>query len=120
MKDKKYCIVKHHYHYTGKYRAAAHSICNLKYSVPKKVSTDFYNGYNYDYHFTIKESAEELKKTVYLFRRIHNLYSSNRKKKLIKIDKIKIDKNWQELIKMEKKLQKIYLKYYKLLIEQGL
>ena len=81
VKDKTYCIVKHHYHYTGKYRAAAHSICNLKYSVPKKVSTDFYNGYNYDYHFTIKESAEELKKTVYLFRRIHNLYSSNRKKK---------------------------------------
>ena len=115
MEDKKYCIVKHHYHYTGKYRAAAHSICNLKYSVPKKVSTDFYNGYNYDYHFTIKESAEELKKTVYLFRRIHSLCSSNRKKKLIKIDK-----NWQKLIKMEKKLQKIYLKYYKLLIAQGL
>ena len=62
VKDKKYCMVKHHYYYTGKYRAAAHSICNLKYYVPKKVSTAFYNGYNYDDHFTIKESAEELKK----------------------------------------------------------
>ena len=34
-------------------------ICNLKYSVPKKVSIGFYNGSNYDYHFIIKELAEE-------------------------------------------------------------
>ena len=29
--DKKYCIVTDHGHYTGKYRSAANSICNLKY-----------------------------------------------------------------------------------------
>ena len=47
----------------------SHSICNLKYSVPKKNPVAFYNGSNYDYHFIIK--------TIYLFRRkyreLHNL-----------------------------------------------
>ena len=34
LQIKKYCKVRNHYHYTGKYRGAAHSIYNLKYSVP--------------------------------------------------------------------------------------
>ena len=37
VKDKNYCKVRDHCHYTGKYRVAAHSICNSKYSVPKKI-----------------------------------------------------------------------------------
>ena len=41
---------------------AAHSICNLKYSVPKKIPIVFHNGSNYEYHFIIKELAEEFKK----------------------------------------------------------
>ena len=28
VKDKKYCKVRDHCHYMGKYRSAAHSICN--------------------------------------------------------------------------------------------
>ena len=38
------------------------SICNLKYSVPKRIRTVFHNGSNYDYHFIIKESSEEFLK----------------------------------------------------------
>ena len=32
------------------------------FSVPKKIPIVFHNGFNYDYHFTIKELTEELKK----------------------------------------------------------
>ena len=61
MKDKKYCKIKDHCHYAGKYRDAADNICNLKYVVPKKMSIVFH-GSKYDYHFIIKELAEEFKK----------------------------------------------------------
>ena len=37
LKDKKYRKVRDHCHYTGEYRGAVHSICNLKYKVPKKI-----------------------------------------------------------------------------------
>ena len=36
LKYKKYRKVRDHCHYAGKYRGVAHSICDLKYSVPKK------------------------------------------------------------------------------------
>ena len=41
LKVKKNCKVRDHCYYTGEYRGAAHSICNLKYSVPKKYSCSF-------------------------------------------------------------------------------
>ena len=62
LKDKKYCKVRDHCHYTGKYRGALYSIWNLKYSIPKKIPRVFHNGSNYDYHFIIKELAEEFLK----------------------------------------------------------
>ena len=58
-KDKKYWKVRNRCHYRSKYRGAAHSICNLKYSIPKEIAIIFQNECNYDYHFTIKELAEE-------------------------------------------------------------
>ena len=65
LADKKDRRVRNHCDYTGKYRGAAHSICNLKCSVPIKIHIFFHNGSSYDYHFIIKELAEEF----YLFRR---------------------------------------------------
>ena len=62
MKDKKYRKVRDHCRYTGEYNGAAHSICNLKYSVTKRIPKVFHNGSNYDYHFVIKELAQEFKK----------------------------------------------------------
>ena len=49
LKNKEYGKVRYHCDYTGEYRDAAHRICNLKYSVPKKSPIAFHNGSNYDY-----------------------------------------------------------------------
>ena len=57
--DKKYRKVRDHCHYTGEYRGAANSICNIEYSIPKEMTVIFYIGSNYDDHFIIKEIAEE-------------------------------------------------------------
>ena len=62
LKDKKYRKVRDHCYYTGEYRDPTHSICNFKYSVPKKNPTVFQNGSNYDYHFIIKELGDEFEK----------------------------------------------------------
>ena len=61
-KDKhKHIKVRDHCHYTGKFRGAAHSICNLRYKIPKKISVVFHNGSTYDHHFIIKQLAEKFK-----------------------------------------------------------
>ena len=57
--NKKYHKVRDHCHYTGKYRSAAHNICNLRYKIPKEIPVVFHNGSKYDYHFIIKELAEK-------------------------------------------------------------
>ena len=57
---KNYWKVRDHCHYAGKYRGAAHTICNLKLNVPNEIPVAFHNGSNYDYHFIIKELAKEL------------------------------------------------------------
>ena len=53
--------VRDHCHYTGKYRGAAHSNCNLNYKIPKEIPVVFHNGSTYDYHFIIKQLAREFK-----------------------------------------------------------
>ena len=59
FKEKKYHNVRDYFHYEGEYRGPAHKIYNSKYCVPKKIPLVFHNGSNYDYHFIIKELAEE-------------------------------------------------------------
>ena len=56
---KKHHKVKDHCHYTGKYRVAAHNICNLRYKIPKEIPIVLHNGSTYDYHFIIKELVKE-------------------------------------------------------------
>ena len=44
---KNFYKVCYHCHYTGKYRGAAHSICNLRYGTTKKIPVVFHNGSKY-------------------------------------------------------------------------
>ena len=56
-KSTNYQKVRDHCHYRGRYRGAAHSICNLEFKWPNEISVLTHNGSNYDYHFIIKELA---------------------------------------------------------------
>ena len=57
-KFKIYQKVRGHCYYTGKFRGAAHSICNLNYKVPQEISVKIHNGSTYDYHF-LGENTEK-------------------------------------------------------------
>ena len=46
--------VRDHCHLSGKFRGAAHEICNLKYKVPKFFPVVFHNLSGYDSHLFIK------------------------------------------------------------------
>ena len=50
--------VKDHCHYTGKFRGAAHSKCNLDYKIQKEIPVINHNG-KYDTHFIINQIAIE-------------------------------------------------------------
>ena len=51
---KKHRKVRDHDHYTGKFRGAAHSICNLRYSTQKDIPVFFHNGTNYEFNLIIQ------------------------------------------------------------------
>ena len=52
--------VKDHWPYTGKFRGAAHSKCNLNYKVPKDIPIIIHNA-SYDTKFIINQLAKNLK-----------------------------------------------------------
>ena len=56
---KLYQNIRDHCHHTGKFRGAAHSICNLRYKVIKEIPVVAHNRSTYDDHFIIKQLAEE-------------------------------------------------------------
>ena len=53
-KDKNKEKVKDHCHYTGRYRGAAHNLCNLNYRKPNFTPVVFHNLSGYDSHLFIK------------------------------------------------------------------
>ena len=55
--NKNYRKVTDHCQFTCKYRAAAHSTCNLRFNVP-----NVRNSLTYDYHFIIKELSYEFER----------------------------------------------------------
>ena len=57
--NENYRKVRDHCHFTGKYRGAAHSICNSKFNVLNEIFIVLHNGSKNDYHFIIKELANE-------------------------------------------------------------
>ena len=57
--DKNHRKIRDHCHFTSKYRGTAHSIFNLRFNVTNEIPVVFHNASNYDYHFIIKELANE-------------------------------------------------------------
>ena len=55
---KPYHKIRDHCHYTGKFREAAHNICNLRYKTLKEISVVVHNA-TYDHHFIIRQLAKE-------------------------------------------------------------
>ena len=62
--DKKYYKVRDHYHFTGKYRGAAHNTYNLIYKAKNNIPVAFHNGSTCDYRFIIKELSKKNFKTI--------------------------------------------------------
>ena len=61
--DKNYWKLRDHCHIPSKYRGATHSICDLRFNLPNEIPAALHNGSNYDYHFIIKNLANEFENT---------------------------------------------------------
>ena len=85
-------------------------MCNLNHNLSKEIPIGFCNGYKYDCRFIIKELAEEFEKNTCLGENNDKYitFTAPMEKEVTKMIKMAT----QEMIKMEKKLQKIYLTYY--------
>ena len=88
-KKKQHIKVCNHDYYTGKYRGAAHLICNLRYPTQIDIPVFFHNGTNYDFNLIINELAKEFRSEMRCIPLNTNkyMYSSIPNKKEIKEQK---------------------------------
>ena len=91
----RYSKVKDHCHYSGKYRGAAHSQCNLQYKIPSYIPVVFHNLAGYDTHLFIKELAKHGSKMGVIAKNTEDYISFSVN---IEVDKY-IDKNGEECSK---------------------
>ena len=106
--DKNYRKVWDHCYYTDKFRGAAHSICNLRFSVPNEIPVFFYTRSNYDYYFIMKKLVNEFKVQFECHgenKEKHKTSSAQKKKKK--------KKKLQKLIKMVMRILNITTISYK-------
>ena len=112
-KDRK---VRDHNHYTGKYRGAAHGLCNLRYKLPQTIPIVFHNLSNYDGHLIIRELANRFGS--------ENMkcIGENKEKYIsfsVKIKEPRLDENGSQMIvknkkgKLEKKWNYLTLTIYR-------
>ena len=84
--------VRDHCHYSGKYRGAAHSICNLQYKIPSHIPVVFHNLAGYDAHMFIWELAKHGSKMGVIAKNTEDYISFSVN---VEVDKY-IDKNGEE------------------------
>ncbi|CAG9769728.1 unnamed protein product [Ceutorhynchus assimilis] len=82
--------VRDHCHITGKYRAAAHSICNLNFKLPNFIPIFFHCMSNFDSHLFIKELAQGNERLDVIPQNKERYISFT---KHILVDKIRLDEN---------------------------
>ena len=87
--------VRDHCHYSGLYRGAAHSSCNLKYKIPKYIPVVFHNLAGYDAHLFIRELAKHTTGMGVIAKNTEDYISFSIK---VEVDKY-IDKDGNEHIK---------------------
>ena len=87
--------VRDHRHYTGLYRGAAHSSCNLKYKIPNYIPVIFHKLAGYDAHLFIRELAKHVTGMGVIAKNTEDYISFSIK---VEVDKY-IDKNGNERTK---------------------
>ena len=85
--------VRDHCHYSGLYRGAAHSSCNLQYKIPNYIPVIFHNLTGYDAHLFIRELAKYTSCMGIIAKNTEDYISFSIK---VEVDKY-IDKNGDEL-----------------------
>ena len=98
--------VRHHCHFTGKYRGAAHNDCNLKCCKPLFIPVLFHNLQGYDAHLFIKQLAKisgDLKEMNIIRSENHDIYSMT-------VNKVALSANDDKRLICENKINTLALR----------